>query len=149
MLFNRGNTLIYANGGWNEVKKINKKESLDAIKKTIKIYYDLLKKNGYLYMDKYKDSEIPDKKIVATLKIKNTKEEKDLIFYVDRRPKENTRYAQGLLRDKAGHETGLPNMAYDLTENEMETLLKEVGFKEIRQINLKSEKHFVVWLAKK
>ena len=149
MLFNRGNTLIYANGGWNEKKKIEKRESLNAIKKTLKIYYNLLKKGGYLYVDKYKDSEIPGKKIAAKLKIKKTKEDKDIIFYVERKPEKNLRYAQGILKDKSGHEKGLPNMAYDLTENEMETLLKEVGFTVIEKMKMKNEKHFVVWLAKK
>jgi len=54
-----------------------------------------------------------------------------------------------LLRDENGKEEGLPNIAYDLTEDEMEDLLKEVGFKSIERLKLKNEKHFVVWLAKK
>ena len=147
-LFNRGNTIMYANGGWNEEKPVNKKESLTALRKTLQVYYHLLKKGGYLYVDKYKDEEIPAKKTVATLKIKKTKEKKDIVFYVERRPKNDVRYAQMLLRDSSGKEEGIPNMAYDLTEDEMETMLKEVGFK-IKRLNLKSEKHFVVWLAQK
>jgi hypothetical protein len=59
------------------------------------------------------------------------------------------RSAQMLLRDKEGKEKGLPNSAYDLTEDEMEDLLKEVGFSSIKKIKLRNEKHFVVWLAKK
>ena len=149
MLFNRGNTLIYANGGWNEKKTPDKKKTLTASKKTLKIYYELLKKGGYLYVDKYRDSEIPAKKVVAKLKIKETNEEKDIMFSVERKPKKNIRYAQLLLRDKKGKETGLPNMAYDLTEDELETLLKEVGFSSIKKTKLRNEKHFVVWLAKK
>ncbi|MDD3711178.1 MAG: aminotransferase class V-fold PLP-dependent enzyme [Patescibacteria group bacterium] len=147
-LFNRGNTIIYANGGWNEEIKIDKKKSLEKIKATLQIYYNLLKKGGYLYVDKYKDDEIPSKKIVASLKINKTKEQKDIIFYTERRPENNVRYAGMLLRDKFDNESGLPNMAYDLTEDEMETLLKEVGFK-VNKLNLKSERHFVVWLAQK
>jgi len=149
MLFNRGNTLIYADGGWNEKKSPDKKKTLDTLKKTLKAYYDLLKKDGYLYVDKYKDSEIPSKKVVAKLKIKETKEEKDIIFSVERNPKKNIRYAQMLLRGKDGKEKGLPNMAYDLTEDEIEDLLKEVGFSSIKKIKLRNEKHFIVWLAKK
>ena len=116
---------------------------------TLKVYYELLKKGGYLYVDKYRDSEIPAKKVVAKLKIKETNEEKDIIFSVERKPKKNIRYAQMLLRDKNGKEKGLPNMAYDLTEDELETLLKEVGFSSIKKTKLRNEKHFVVWLAKK
>jgi len=148
MLFNRGNTFMYANGGWNEEKTPNKKKTLTALEKTLKIYYDLLKKGGYLYVDKYRDSEIPDKKIVATLKIKNLKEKKDIIFYVERKPKKDLRYAKMLLKNKKGDEKGIPNMAYDLTEDEMESLLQKVGFK-VQKLKLKSEKHFVVWLAQK
>ncbi|MFH1172918.1 MAG: hypothetical protein V1692_00115 [bacterium] len=149
MLFNRGNTFIYANGGWHENIKINKTGTLKVMKQTLKIYYDLLKPGGYFYVDKFKDSEIPDKKVVARLNIKDTKEKKDIIFYVERKPKDNVRYAQMLLRDEKGKETGLPNTAYDLTEDEMEKLLKETGFKRIERLNLKSERHFVAWLAQK
>lgn len=148
LLLNRGNTFILANGGWHEKIVINRKQTLKAMEICLKVYYKILKKGGYLYIDKFRDSEIPDKKVVATLKNKTTKEKKDVIFYVERVPDENIRYAQMLLRDKNGRETGLPNMTYDLTENEMEDLLKKVGFK-VNKINLKSERHFVVWLAKK
>lgn len=73
---------------------------------------------------------------------------KDVIFYVERQPKNNISYSQMLLRDDRGEENGLPNMAYDLIEEELESLLKEVGFS-VQKINLKSEKHFVTWLAQK
>ncbi len=148
LLLNRGNAFIMANGGWHEKISINRRQTLKAMKHCLKVYYKILKKGGYLYIDKFRDSEIPDKKVVATLKIKKTKEKKDVIFYVERVPEKDVRYAQMLLRDKNGKETGLPNMTYDLTEDEMEDLLKKVGFK-VEKLNLKSEKHFVVWLAKK
>ncbi|MBP7708044.1 aminotransferase class V-fold PLP-dependent enzyme [Candidatus Pacearchaeota archaeon] len=149
VLFNRGNTFIYAGGGWNEKIKINEKTSIESFKKTLQIYYNLLKKNGYLYIDKFKDSEVPSKKIVARLNIKSNNTKKDIVFYVERKQEEGIRYAQMLLRDMNGKEEGLPNMAYDLTEDKMEDLLKQVGFKEIKKIKLRNEKHFVVWLAKK
>ncbi|MCX6741528.1 MAG: hypothetical protein NTY61_03980 [Candidatus Parcubacteria bacterium] len=149
MLFNRGNTFIYAGGGWNENIKVDKKKFIEAYKKTLRIYYNLLKKGGYLYVDKFKDSEIPAKKIVAKLNIKSPRQQKDIVFSVEKRPEQGTRWAQMLLRDEDGKETGLPNIAYDLTEDEMEDLLKETGFKEVKRLKLKNEKHFVVWLAKK
>ena len=40
-------------------------------------------------------------------------------------------------------------MAYDLTEDEMEDLLRETGFREVKKLKLRTERHFVVWLAKK
>lgn len=149
IIFNRGNSFIYGAGGWHEKIVVDKEKTLKILKDTLQIYYDLLKIGGYLYIDKFRDAEIPDKKVVARLNIKETNEQKDVIFYVERKPEDNTRFAQMLLRNKEGKETGLPNMAYDLSEDEMEGLLKEVGFKKIEKLNLKAEKHFVVWLAKK
>lgn len=147
-IFNKGNTFIYADGGFQRKITIDKNISLNLFRKTLSIYYDLLKKGGYLYIDKYKDSEIPAEKIAARLKISKTKEKKDLIFKVERKPKEGYRFASVSLRDKNGNIEGHNFTSYDLTEDEMETLLKEAGFK-VQRLNLKSEKHFVVWLAQK
>ena len=149
MIFNRGNTFIYVAGGWNSEKNLGKKQFLELAKKTLQVYYNLLKKGGYLYIDKFKDSEVPAKKVAARLHIAKTKEIKDIVFSVERRPEEGIRYAQMLLRDSNGKEEGLPNMAYDLTEDEMEDLLRETGFREVKKLKLRTERHFVVWLAKK
>lgn len=148
LLFNRGNSFIYAAGGWNEMVAVDRDESLAKFRETLKVYYDLLKPGGYLYIDKFRDSEIPDRKVVARLDIKDSQEQKDIVFYVERKPEANVRFAQMLLRDEHGEEKGLPNVAYDLSEDEMENLLKEVGFK-IQKPFIKSERHFVVWLAQK
>ena len=148
MLFNRGNVIIYANGGWNQPTDINRKNSIKMLKKTLQIYFELLKPGGYLYVDKHKDNEVPSKKVVAKLRIKETKEKKDVVFYVEKKPLKNYRYAAALLRNKNGQEEGLPNMAYDLSEEEMEAILQEVGF-ECQKLKLKSERHFVCWLARK
>lgn len=150
MLFNRGNSVVYANGGWNESKPVKRKESMDVLLKTFKIYYDLLKPGGYLYVDKHRDSEVPDSKVSARLNIKDTKEEKDVIFTVERRPAEKVRFAQLSLRDKDNKEESLlTGLVYDLSELEMSDLLKQAGFSKIERLNLKEERHFVVWLAKK
>ncbi len=53
-----------------------------------------------------------------------------------------------LLRDSNGDEKGLPNVAYDLSNDEMESMLKEAGFK-AEKLTIKSERHFTVWLARK
>ncbi len=148
ILFNRGNVIIYANGGWNQRTEINRENSIKMLQKTFEIYYELLKPGGYLYVDKYKDTEVPAKKVVAKLKIQETKKKKDVVFYVEKRPAEHYRYAAALLRNKDGKEEGLPNMAYDLSEEEMEAVLKEVGFS-YKKLKLKSERHFVSWLAQK
>ena len=149
MMFNRGNSFIYAAGGWNEKIKIDKKKSIKAYKNTLKVYFDLLKKGGYLYIDKFKDSEVPAKKVVARLINKSNNEKKDIIFYVERKPDEGVRYEHIILRSTNGKEKSIPNIAYDLTEDEMEDLLKETGFKNIKKLKLRTERHYVVWLAKK
>lgn len=148
MMFNRGNAFIYANGGWNENVHVNEKETLSVMEDTLKVYFNLLKRGGYLYIDKFKDSEIPDKKVAGRLQIESSGEEKDIVFYVERKPNEKVRYAQMLLRDKDGNEEGIPNVAYDLSEFEMENLLRKVGFS-FEKVDIKSEKHFTVWLAQK
>ena len=149
MLFNRGNTFIYAAGGWNERIAVNRETSLAKYEETLRVYYNILKPGGYLYVDKFRDAEIPDKKVVARLNIQEPAQQKDVVFYVERKPENHVRFAQMLLRDAQGKETGLPNVAYDLSEEEMEMLLQKAGFNNIQRLKLTQEKHFVVWLAQK
>jgi cysteine desulfurase/selenocysteine lyase len=148
LLLNRGNSFIFAAGGWNQMADFSKDEALQTMKQTLEVYYDLLKPGGYLYIDKFRDSEIPDKKVAARLDIEKTDEQKDIVFYVERKPEQSIRFAQMLLRDKNGNEKGLPNVAYDLSSDEMESLLKDVRFKVEKPV-IKSERHFSVWLAQK
>lgn len=150
LLFNRGNSIIYAAGGWNEIKPINREESIAKTLETLKTFCGLLKPGGYLYIDKYRDSEIPDQKVAARLIIKDIKEEKDVVFTVDRKANENARHRQLLLRDRDGKEDVLlTGYVYDLTEAELEDLLHQAGFFKVEKLNFKQERHFVVWLAQK
>jgi cysteine desulfurase/selenocysteine lyase len=150
MLFNRGNSFIYAAGGWNNEKvETNKIGAFKIFKKTLEAYFDLLKKGGYLYIDKFRDSEIPADKTVAKLNILSKKESKEVVFSVERKPEEGIRHARMLLRDKTGKDVGTRYIAIDLTENELEDLLKEAGFSEIKKLSLNNEKQFVAYLAKK
>lgn len=148
MLFNRGNSFIYGAGGWNEVAKVDKEHTLSLLKETLAVYYDLLKPGGYLYIDKFRDAEIPDKKVAARVNIKEAGEQKDIVWYVERKPEDAVRFAQMLLRDKQGNEVGLPNMAYDLSEGEMEDLLTQAGFTLLNE-KVRSERHFRVWIVQK
>jgi hypothetical protein len=145
LVFCRGNSFIYAAGGWNSLNKVSKQNSLDIYEKTLKIFYDLLKKDGVLYLDKFPDGETPSKVKIGEVKIANKKF--DLIFY--RAIKGDYREAAMLLRDESGKEKGLPNMTYPLSFAEIETMMKKIGFKNIRKIKLKSEKEFDILLADK
>jgi len=146
-VFCRGNSFIYASGGWNSYKKVNKKESLRKYEKTLQIFYNLLNDNGILYIDKFKDKEKPGKTKVGVVKI--GEKEYELLFYTEIKKKLNIRQAQMIMIDENGKERGLPNITYLLTMQELIKMLKKVGFKKVKKIKLKSEKHFDILLAYK
>ena len=146
-LFCRGNSFIYADGGWNQEQTVNPETSLRDYERTLKIFYDTLKTGGYLYIDKFPDSEEPNNDIVAKLSIGGSKE--DLVFYTKRFPEKGFREARMIRRAQDGKEISVPNKTYDLKENELENMLLRVGFKEVNRIELDSEKNFSVWLARK
>lgn len=145
--FCRGNSFIYAAGGWNKSQQIDKEKNLNKYKETLKIFYDLLKEGGILYIDKFKDSEKPHKTKVGEVLVGNKKYK--LLFYNEVNKEKKERYAAMLMKDENGKEEGLPNITYLLSGEELEQMLKEVGFKEIEKIELKNEWHFDVWLAHK
>lgn len=146
-LFCRGNSFIYAAGGWNESCEIDLAQSLSSYEKTLKVFYDVLKERGYLYLDKFPDDEVSHKDLVAKIKVGD--KEKDLLFCTNRLLSKNYREAALITRDHDGAETGIPNVSYDLSEKELDSLLMKVGFRKIERLKLKSEKNFVVWLAQK
>ena len=147
-IFCRGNSFIYADGGWNKKQKVNAKSSLKSYEDTLKIFYNQLNEGGYLYVDKFPDNEKSHKDVGCYLKIgKNPKEE--LIFFTKKVPEKRYREARAIRRKPDGSESGLPNMTFDLRGKEVERMVKKIGFSNIKRLNLKSETHFSVWLAKK
>jgi len=146
-LFCRGNSFIYADGGWNENQDVSKERSLESYKQTLKIFYDSLKQGGYLYVDKFPDNETPHNDVVAKIKVGETEE--DLVFYTQRFPEKGYRKASMTRRGKDGKESSVPNITYNLKEGELEEMAKEVGFNEINRLKLDSENHFNVWLLRK
>ena len=138
-------SIWYAAGGWNKDFKPNREETLDALRKTLAVFYSMLDDGGVLYVDKFKDSEVDHKDIVGTFEVAGDK--KDLIFYTHREREEGVRRAKMIIKDEnTGEETGTPNVTYDLKEEELEQILQEVGFSVIRP-NLSEEKIFTQWLA--
>lgn len=146
-IFCRGNSFIYAAGGWNEKIKIDRQESLDSYLETLKIFKDTLKSGGHLYLDKFKDNEVAGKENVCKIQIKG-KDEENLIFQTQRFPEENTRRAALVRTSLSEEENSFKKATYNLTETEMEELFEKAGFKENSKLDLPSEKYFVVWLAK-
>lgn len=146
-LFCRGNSFIYADGGWNSTKCIDQQRSLEAYENTLRIFYSLLKEGGHMYIDKFKDSEVSQREEVADIRVDN--EPMKLIFSVRSFTGKKLREASLLLRDAAGNESGLPNLTYRLSESELLGMMDDVGFKNIAPLRLESESHFDVWIAQK
>ena len=98
-----------------------------------------------LYLDKFKDDEVDHKDAVGTFKVQGKK--KELLFYTFRDKKAGIRRAQMLIKDiETGVEDGLPNVTYDLKSEELEQILKEVGFTVVKP-DFSEEKFFATWLA--
>lgn len=146
-VFCRGNSFVFAPGGWNETQEVDQKRCLEEYKKTLKIFYDAMKPGAYLYLDKFKDGEIPHRDTVANVKIEG-EEPKDLVFYTEIKSDIKERSAAMLLVDENGNEQGLPNQMYLLESHEVESMLKEVGFT-FNKINFKSDQMFDIWLCQK
>ncbi len=148
-IFCRGNSFIFAGGGWTELTSFDTEKVRAEYGKTAKIFADMLKSGGYMYIDKFKDSEIGHREKLATIKIGEQAE--DLMFSSKRSPEAKTRQAfmQRMVGDVVvNSET---RVTYDLLSDELIKFLKDSGFSDIEQINkgVPEEKHFDVWLAKK
>jgi ubiquinone/menaquinone biosynthesis C-methylase UbiE len=138
-------SLWYAAGGWNEEYTPDRESALEAMRVALKVFYTMLETGGVLYVDKFKDSEVDHKDTVGTFQVGDKK--KELMFYTHREPEKQIRRAAMIIKDiETGTEEGLPNVTYDLKENELEDLLKEAGFA-VTKPNLSEEKFFAHWLA--
>lgn len=147
-LFCRGNSFIYAGGAWNSMIDIDPIKAINDYKSTLKIFYDLLKPHGWIYIDKFKDSETTHREKVGKIKV-NDEGSEELIFWTERFPEEKVRRASILRKKENGEEHGVPNITYDLTFPELRQLLESVGFSAIESVKIPSEKHFDIILAQK
>lgn len=148
-IFCRGNSFIFAGGGWTELTDFDIEKVRSAYAKTAKIFADMLKPGGYMYVDKFKDSELGHREKLATIKVGS--EDQDLMFSSKRSPETKTRqvFMQRMIGDKlVNNET---RITYDLLGKELLQFLTEGGFSDVQVINnvIPEEKHFDVWLAKK
>ena len=139
LLFCRGNSIIYAGGRWLASGQINPERARRNYRKTLEIFYALLKPGGHLYIDKFSDREEPGEYPVARMMVGNRT--KEIIISIRHVPKEHRRSAQGLTRDMTTGKTTvfLPDANYLLRETELVKLLKRVGFKSVRKLHLTSE----------
>lgn len=148
VLICRGGSLIYAGGGWNEKIEIDVKTARQKIQDALKIFYDLLKDGGWLYVDKFKDTEVTHKTAVAHLQTADDPPE-TMFFWAERDPKQKIRQASLIRRKQDGTEICVPNIAYDLHGCELVEMLQHVGFQKIRPVHLTSEPVYDAWIAQK
>lgn len=145
--FCRGNSFIYAGGGWDSIKTSTITDSITQFEATMKIFASLIKKGGHIYIDKFKDNELGHSEKVASLMVEG--QSQDLLFSSKRFPKEKVR--QVFMERLAKNEVvkSEQRITYDLTSEELESIVQKSGFSEIKLINIPEERHFDVWLAKK
>jgi hypothetical protein len=146
-LFCRGNSFIYADGGWNSMLQVKSETSMRSYQDTLQIFYDLLRPGAWIYIDKFKDMETSHYEKVCEIEVGDNPIE-ELIFWTERFPEKNIRQAS-MIRKSGDVEKKTPNITYNLSGEELESTLKTVGFKNIEKISLPSEDHFSVWIAQK
>jgi ubiquinone/menaquinone biosynthesis C-methylase UbiE len=146
-LFCRGNSFIYADGGWNAMVEIDVAKAMENYESTMKVFYDLLKPGGWMYVDKFKDDETTHREKVGEIQVNGSPIE-DLVFWTQRFPEKKIRQAS-MIRKAGDNENSVPNITYDLSGAELEKCMSKVGFKNIQKVSLPSEQHFDVWMAQK
>lgn len=149
-IFCRGNSFIFAGGGWDELMpKVDIQKVLQDYDTTMQIFSNIIKKNGFIYIDKFKDSEEGHRAKLATIKVGQHNE--DLIFSSDRGQNDDMRrvYMERAVKEVVVKKEA--RITYDLSGKELIAMTKKANFKKIVQINnlMKEERHFDVWLAKK
>lgn len=141
-----GNSLIYAGGHWNHDGEVVREESLAGILETLRIFRSLLAPGGVLVVDKPPDDEQPTEELVARLCVAE-REMYDVFFSV--RFDGERRTAQILLRNQVtGQESGTPNVAYRLRDDELTALFHQAGFSTVERMAQGANSHFPLWVAK-
>ncbi|MEI7512009.1 MAG: class I SAM-dependent methyltransferase [Candidatus Uhrbacteria bacterium] len=144
----RGNSFIFAVGGWNQDVPIDREVALRTYTETAKSFYDVLKPGGVLYLDKFKDDEVNHKEVVAKIRY-GENVTANIVFWTERDPIYKVRRATMLLQKEDGSESGPLNIGYDLTAPELECCLLNAGFSSVDRAMLPSETFFDIYLARK
>lgn len=146
MLLCRGNSLIYADGGWNGRKDVDSQHSLRTCEKTLRRFHGSLSTDGFLYVDKFKDNEKDEETTFAEILVDGAP--MDLMFShrIDR--ESNTRYATFSMK-RGGVKETIPNTAYNLSGEELCQLCRNAGFRDVIKLDMETERFFDVFLAQK
>lgn len=146
-VFCRGNSFIFAGGGWEDKKEVDRKKAISDYQRTVEIFANMLKQGGYMYIDKFKDSEKGHREKLTTMLVGG--QPQDIVFSSERFPEQKIRQVfmdrivDGEIVKRENRTT------YDLTEDELVPIVQKAGFVEVKKISVAEEKNFDVWLAKK
>ncbi len=146
-VFCRGNSFIYASGGWESKGILDSSSALRDYERTLHSFYGSMAPRAWIYVDKFKDNEKFSKKQVGLVKIAN----KTYEWYFYRNPIHQERVREAKMIFQNGEEL-LPIVdfkTYLLSFKELNGLMKKVGFRNIRKIRLPSEKDFDIMIAQK
>ena len=147
LLLCRGNSFIYAAGGWNEHQEVNKEKSFKLYEETLRIFHESLRTGGFLYVDKFKDNEENGETTFAQVLIDDKPIELTFSHNINREL--NTRQVYFFTKRSNGTKDGASNITYNLSEQELIELFGQVGFRNIKKLKLETEKHFDAYLAQK
>ena len=141
----RGNSFIYASGGWNSTE-YDSKSALKLYEQTLRVFHNLLAEGGILYLDKFKDGEIDHNEKVCDVNIGS--KIYSLIFQTKLYKSKKERYASMILRDIEGNEKVFPNLTYSLSEKELRETANKVGFS-LRKTLFRTDRLFDIFALKK
>ncbi|HVX90131.1 MAG TPA: hypothetical protein VHC20_00525 [Candidatus Paceibacterota bacterium] len=143
----RGNSFVYALGGWNSDISIDPATALATYAETADIFKKLLRPGGLLYIDKFKDEEHSHRDQVAEITAPGEGKQK-LIFWTERLPEQKIRNASMVREQEDGTILATPNVSYDLTFPELESSLRSAGFSTVETLALAEDTIFDARLAR-
>lgn len=152
----RGNSLIYATS-WDK-KEIDVEQSKIEIKKSLRNFYDVLKPGGFCYIDLPPEKEFLDPKKIfitrwAKKRILNDFVSALLTVELDRKRRVRIWTPKLLFWDnQSAKVTKIHSRrfkGYMLTPEELISLMKNTGFKNVKPLKFASEKNYSVFVAEK
>lgn len=147
LVYCRGNSLVYA-ASW-EQNWIVPHRSQEEILKAIQNIYAVLKPGGYYYVDKTSHKERPRTENLGVIETKEGPIE--IIWKFEHDEKNRIRTWTTALRFVESEEERIHvSYSYLLTNEELEQMLKQAGFSEVKScVSVRGEGHYDVFIARK
>ncbi len=142
----RGNSLIYANS-WNQ-KKINSQKARFIIFESLRNFYRVLKKSGFLYVDLYNENEQPHKLDLGNIVFNGNSERWIWGIEHDWNNRIRTWYIERIDLATA-KEVKHNSYSYLIKHEELIELLKKTSFQSIEKRIIEGETNYTVYIARK